>query len=74
MDHTSTGDKQVAYPKLIYKEGRVTHNVEIDYSICAESTNPTVEELESMDQMLVKRSWSLPESTMDGLIIRKRLI
>ena len=53
--NTSTGDKQVAYPKLIYKEGRVTHNVEIDYSICAESTNPTVEELESMDQMLVKR-------------------
>ena len=39
----SNGENQFAYPKLSYKEGRVTHNVEINYSICNDPTNPTVE-------------------------------
>lgn len=51
----SNGEKQVAYPKLIYKEGRVTHNVEINYNICQDPTNPTVEEIKSVDEKLVKR-------------------
>lgn len=51
----SNGENQFAYPKLSYKEGRVTHNVEINYSICNDPTNPTVEELEAVDDKLVKR-------------------
>lgn len=51
----STGDNQRAYPKLTYREGRVTHNVEIDYSLCNDPANPTVEELQAMDNMLVRR-------------------
>lgn len=51
----SNGENQRAYPKLTYREGRVTHNVEIDYSLCGDPTNPTVEELQAMDNMLVRR-------------------
>ena len=70
----SNGENQFAYPKLSYKEGRVTHNVEINYSICNDPTNPTVEELEAVDDKLVKRfvqptgehyGWSYYKKAMD---------
>ena len=70
----SNGESQFAYPKLSYKEGRVTHNVEINYSICNDPTNPTVEELEAVDDKLVKRfvqptgehyGWSYYKKAMD---------
>ncbi|MFS3038443.1 RagB/SusD family nutrient uptake outer membrane protein [Bacteroides nordii] len=70
----SNGENQFAYPKLSYKEGRVTHNVEINYSICNDPTNPTVEELEAVDVKLVKRfvqptgehyGWSYYKKAMD---------
>ena len=70
----SNGENQFAYPKLSYKEGRVTHNVEINYSICNDPTNPTVEELEAGDDKLVKRfvqptgehyGWSYYKKAMD---------
>ncbi len=70
----SNGENQFAYPKLSYKEGRVTHNVEINYSICNDPTNPTVEELEAVDDKLMKRfvqptgehyGWSYYKKAMD---------
>ena len=70
----SNGENQFAYPKLSYKEGRVTHNVEINYSICNDPTNPTVGELEAVDDKLVKRfvqptgehyGWSYYKKAMD---------
>lgn len=70
----SNGENQFAYPKLSYKEGRVIHNVEINYSICNDPTNPTVEELEAVDDKLVKRfvqptgehyGWSYYKKAMD---------
>ena len=70
----SNGENQFAYPKLSYKEGRVTHNVEINYSICNDPTNPTVEEFEAVDDKLVKRfvqptgehyGWSYYKKAMD---------